>query len=143
MSLLQYAFGNDPRDPRSGRITTLATWPPTPAAMTTIQRSVGGRVPGVGESTRTVEDIRKERGFTRAYLGFENERINWVFIRTVLASIAGIAMIPLQDVLGLGTEARVNLPGTVSGNWKWRFRPKELTPEIKARLKELTLAYDR
>lgn len=143
MSLLQFAFGNDPQGPSfrphnyardlaaytggHDNDTTVGWWTST----------------GVGESTRTDEDIRKEREFTRAYLGFENERINWIFIRTVLASVAGIAMIPLQDVLGLGSEARMNLPGTVSGNWKWRFRPKALTSEITARLKELTLAYDR
>jgi 4-alpha-glucanotransferase len=143
MSLLQFAFGNDPQGPSfrphnytrdlaaytggHDNDTTVGWWTST----------------GVGESTRTAEDIRKEREFTRAYLGFENEPINWVFIRTILASVAGIAMIPLQDVLGLGSEARMNLPGTVSGNWKWRLRPKALTPEIKARLKEMTLAYDR
>jgi 4-alpha-glucanotransferase len=46
-------------------------------------------------------------------------------------------------VLGLGSEARMNLPGTLSGNWKWRFKPGVLTENIKARLKELTLNYDR
>jgi 4-alpha-glucanotransferase len=76
-------------------------------------------------------------------LGFENEPVNWVFIRTVLASVAAIAVVPLQDVLGLGSEARMNLPGTVSGNWKWRYRAGALTPEIKNRLRELTLLYDR
>jgi 4-alpha-glucanotransferase len=49
----------------------------------------------------------------------------------------------LQDVLGLGSEARMNLPGTVSGNWKWRYRASALTAEIKSRLRELTLLYDR
>ena len=91
----------------------------------------------------TLEDIRKEREFTRSYLGFDTGAINWVFIRTVLASVAATAIIPLQDVLGLGSEARLNLPGTVSGNWKWRYRRDVLTPEIKAKLKDLTLRYDR
>jgi 4-alpha-glucanotransferase len=44
-------------------------------------------------------------------------------IRAVLASVADVAIVPLQDVLGLGSTARMNLPGTVSGNWKWRYRP--------------------
>ena len=98
---------------------------------------------GVGESTRSAEDIRQERDFTRAYLGFQNEPVNWVFIRTVLASVAAIAIIPLQDVLGLGSEARMNLPGTVSGNWKWRYEPKALTKEISEQLRTLALLYDR
>jgi 4-alpha-glucanotransferase len=143
MSLLQFAFGNDPQGPSfrphnytrelaaytggHDNDTTVGWWAST----------------GVGESTRTPEDICKEREFAKAYLGFENEPINWVFIRTVLASVAAIAIIPIQDVLGLGSEARMNLPGTVSGNWKWRYRPGALTPEIKARLKALTKNYDR
>jgi 4-alpha-glucanotransferase len=98
---------------------------------------------GVGESIRTAEDIRKERDFTRAYLSFENEPINWVFIRTVLASVAATAILPLQDVLGLGSEARMNLPGTISGNWKWRYKPQVLTRELSERLRKLTMLYDR
>jgi 4-alpha-glucanotransferase len=98
---------------------------------------------GVGESTRTSEDIRKEHEFTRSYLGFENEPVNWVFIRAVLASVANTAIIPLQDVLGLGSEARMNLPGTISGNWKWRYRAKELTRALSQQLRKLTLLYDR
>jgi 4-alpha-glucanotransferase len=48
------------------------------------------------------------------YLGFDSEPVNWVFIRAVLASVAEVAIVPLQDGLGLGSEARMNLPGTVS-----------------------------
>ncbi len=143
MSLLQFAFGNDPQGPSfrphnytrdlvvytggHDNDTTVGWWTST----------------GVGESTRTAEDIRKEREFTQAYLGFENEPVNWVFIRTIMASVAAIAIIPLQDLLGLGSEARMNLPGTLSGNWKWRYRTSALAPDIKARLKDLTLLYDR
>jgi len=61
----------------------------------------------------------------------------------VLASVADVAIIPLQDVLGLGAEARMNLPGRVSGNWKWRYRPGALTGELSARLRSLTKLYDR
>jgi 4-alpha-glucanotransferase len=143
MSLLQFAFGNDPQGPtfRPHNYTSeLAAYTGGHDNDTTVGWWTST---GVGESTRTAEDIRKERKFTRAYLGFENEPINWVFIRAVMASVAAIAIIPLQDVLGLGSDARMNLPGTVSGNWKWRYRANALTPEITAKLKELTLAYDR
>jgi 4-alpha-glucanotransferase len=57
--------------------------------------------------------------------------------------VAVIAIIPLQDILGLGSEARMNLPGTVSGNWKWRYRAGALTAEMKAKIKTLTEIYDR
>jgi 4-alpha-glucanotransferase len=143
MSLLQFAFGNDPQGPSfrphnysrelvaytggHDNDTTVGWWTSS----------------GVGESTRTAADIRKERAFTRAYLGFENEPVNWVFIRTILASVAEIAIIPLQDVLGLGSSARMNLPGTVSGNWKWRYKPNALTKDLSERLRELVLLYDR
>jgi 4-alpha-glucanotransferase len=66
-----------------------------------------------------------------------------VFIRAVLASVAEIAIVPLQDVWGLGSEARMNLPGTVSGNWKWRYRPDRLTTDVSQRLRDLTVLYDR
>jgi 4-alpha-glucanotransferase len=98
---------------------------------------------GIGESTRSAEDIRKERDFTRAYLGFEDEPVNWVFIRAVMASVAEIAIFPLQDILGLGSEARMNLPGTVSGNWKWRYQQQALTKNLSERLRALTALYDR
>ena len=143
MSLLQFAFGKDPQGPSfrphnysrelvaytggHDNDTTLGWWTSS----------------GVGESTRTVEDIREEHQFTRAYLGFENGDVNWVFIRAVLASVANTAIIPLQDVLSLGSEARMNLPGTVSGNWRWRYNPNRLTKEIRDKLLALTVLYDR
>jgi len=49
----------------------------------------------------------------------------------------------LQDVLGLGTEARMNQPATLGKNWRWRMKPGSLTPEIASRLRELTDLYDR
>ena len=143
MSLLQFAFGNDPQGPSfrphnysrelvaytggHDNDTTVGWWTSS----------------GVGESTRTAKDIRKERDFTRAYLGFQNEPVNWVFIRAILASVACTAITPLQDLLGLGSEARMNLPGTVSGNWRWRYKAETLTQEIRERLYALTLLYDR
>jgi 4-alpha-glucanotransferase len=64
-------------------------------------------------------------------------------IRAVLASVADVAIVPMQDVLGLGSVARMNLPGTVSGNWKWRYRPGALSGELSARLRSLVTLYDR
>jgi 4-alpha-glucanotransferase len=101
---------------------------------------------GAGDSTRTPEDVRKEHEFARAYLNFHDDddsEINWVMIRAVLASVADVAIVPLQDVLGLGSEARMNLPGKVSGNWKWRYRPGPLSGELSARLRSLVTLYDR
>jgi len=87
--------------------------------------------------------VLKEHAFARAYLGFTDEPIHWVMIRTVLASVANTAMVPMQDVLGLGSQARMNLPGTSSGNWRWRCTPDALAPELAMRLKGLNSTYDR
>lgn len=143
MSLLQFAFGNDPQGPSfrpHNYSRELVAYTGGHDNDTTVGWWTSA---GIGESTRTAEDIRKEREFTRAYLGFENEPVNWVFIRTVMASVAEIAIVPLQDVLGLGNEARMNLPGTLSGNWKWRYRAGALTKNLSDRLRELTVLYDR
>jgi 4-alpha-glucanotransferase len=98
---------------------------------------------GAGASTRSLEDIQREREFAKAYLNAEGREMNWVFIRAVLQSVADTAIVPLQDVLGLGSEARMNTPATTSGNWKWRFRAGALTSQIRARLKELSELYGR
>jgi 4-alpha-glucanotransferase len=69
--------------------------------------------------------------------------VKWVLIRAVTASVANVAMVPLQDVLGLGSEARMNLPATMSGNWKWRYRAGALTSEHSDRLRSYVELFDR
>ena len=143
MSLLQFAFGIDPQGPTflpHNYSRDLVAYTGGHDNDTTVGWWTSA---GIGESTRTPEDIAKERDFTRAYLGFQNEPINCVFIRTVLASVANIAIIPLQDVLGLGSDARMNLPGTLTGNWKWRYKQNALTKNIGERLRRLVQLYDR
>jgi len=61
----------------------------------------------------------------------------------LLASVASTVLVPLQDVFGLGSEARMNQPGTPSGNWRWRCRSEMLTPETSGELKRLTELYER
>ncbi len=77
------------------------------------------------------------------YLGTEGREFNWDFVRLALSSVADTAIIPLQDVLGLGSEARMNYPSRASGNWSWRYLPDALTVEIKGRLAEMTEIYGR
>ena len=99
---------------------------------------------GAADSTRTPEDVRKEHELARAYLNLTDEdEINWALIRAAEASVANTVILPMQDVLGLGGSARMNLPGTISGNWKWRYRPGALSPEMSARLRSLVELYDR
>jgi 4-alpha-glucanotransferase len=94
-------------------------------------------------STRTAKQINRERKFCLNYLDSDGKEIHWDFIRTVLASVANTAIVPLQDVLGLGTEARMNLPNSTEGNWAWRYKAGALTEKIESRLKNLTDLYGR
>ncbi|HTU00646.1 MAG TPA: 4-alpha-glucanotransferase [Candidatus Sulfotelmatobacter sp.] len=75
-----------------------------------------------------------------SYLGRDVpvEEISWAFVRLAMLSVADTAIIPMQDLLGLGDEARMNRPGNSQGNWEWRFAPDRLTPALDARLRELT-----
>lgn len=84
-----------------------------------------------------------ERDFARRYLGRDGGDIAWDFIRLAFSSVADLAIVPMQDVLGLGTEARMNLPGRPAGNWGWRLQPGQLNDQIQNRLKELARLYLR
>jgi 4-alpha-glucanotransferase len=77
------------------------------------------------------------------YLNTGGEDIVWDMIRAAFASVAGSAIIPLQDILSLGSSARMNIPGIPSSNWAWRFGPGELTEKIASRLHHLTELYGR
>ncbi len=98
---------------------------------------------GVGDSTRTQNDVDREHDLAKSYFGFENEPINWALIRHVMASVADTAMMTLQDVLGLGSKARMNLPGSMGNNWKWRYRSCDLQTEFAQKLKLFCHLYDR
>jgi 4-alpha-glucanotransferase len=79
------------------------------------------------------------------YVGHEvgAESVNWEFIKLAMESVAEKAIIPMQDVLGLGNEGRMNTPATLNGNWAWRLLPDQLTPEVTQRLREMTQTYGR
>jgi 4-alpha-glucanotransferase len=79
----------------------------------------------------------------RRYLGRDGHDIAWDLIRAVMASVARTALVPVQDLLHLGSEARMNFPSRAEGNWQWRLRPGQLGPEIAVRLRELASLYDR
>ena len=79
------------------------------------------------------------------YLGREvpAEELHWELIRLAMMSVASTAVIPMQDVLGLGRQARMNLPSVTDGNWAWRLAPGQVTPEAAGRLLEVTEIYGR
>jgi 4-alpha-glucanotransferase len=101
-------------------------------------RSRGGE-----DSTRTARQVEKEREFCLRYLGTDGRQIHWDFIRAVFSSVATTVIVPLQDVLGLGSEARMNRPGRAEGNWRWRYRRSDFGPADRKRLREMTEDYGR
>ena len=131
MKVLQFAFGGDPDGPylphnystrcvvytgTHDNDTTLGWW-----------------------NTCSASD----RHNVQLYLGRDGSDISWDFIRAALASVADMAIVPMQDVLNLGSEGRMNTPGNASGNWGWRYTSDQLTVELAERLGSLTHIYGR
>lgn len=94
-------------------------------------------------TTRSAEQISREQEHTLRYVGTSGREIHWDLIRLAIASVADTAIFPMQDVLGLGSEARMNMPSTTSGNWRWRLLPGQFTSEHEQRLKHLARTFDR
>jgi 4-alpha-glucanotransferase len=84
-----------------------------------------------------------ERRNAECYLGRSEDGIHWSFIRAALCSPASLSVIPLQDVLGLGSEARMNTPSLDGGNWRWRFRENQLDGKDATKLAQLVELSDR
>lgn len=89
------------------------------------------------------ERTAEEKDLIRRYLGRPDKDIAWEFIRMAMASVARMAVIPLQDIFLLGSSARMNTPSVLGGNWAWRYESDDLEPEVAKRLRELTSLYGR
>jgi 4-alpha-glucanotransferase len=142
MAILQFAFGTDPqaRDFRPHNYPrNLVVYTGTHDNDTTNGWWTGD----AGHSTRSADDIALERDYARRYLNVETEAMPWPVIRAALASVADTAIVPMQDVLGLGSEARINQPGSGAGNWRWRMRPDHIASPALARLATLTETFER
>ena len=150
MKIVQFAFGSDAQaegflphnhSVRSAVYTgthdndTVAAWFHDPG--------------GSATSERSADQANEERRAALAYMGRTSadvERgleIHWEMIRLAMASVARTAIVPAQDVLGLGNEARMNRPGQAGGNWRWRLAPGAVTPAIEARLLAFARTYGR
>jgi len=84
-----------------------------------------------------------EKWFMHRYLARDNRDVAWDLIRLGWSSNANLAIAPVQDILDLGTEARMNMPGRPDGNWRWRMRPGTFNDQIIGRLADLTDTYAR
>jgi 4-alpha-glucanotransferase len=94
-------------------------------------------------TTQTPEEVLAERAFALRYLGTSGEEIHWDMIRAAMTSVADTAVFPLQDILGLDSNARMNIPGHASGNWGWRFQASQLDTRTITRLADMTAVYSR
>ncbi len=87
---------------------------------------------------------RRDKAFAKHYLNIRSTKeIHWDFIRAALSSVADTAVIPMQDYLGLGAEARINIPSTLGDNWKWRLKKGQLDEGLAKRIREMTKLYGR
>jgi 4-alpha-glucanotransferase len=99
------------------------------------------------DSTRSREEAAREREYCLRYLGSDGSEIHWDFIRAALSSVADLAIIPAQDLLGLDSRARMNVPARPTGAWAWRLMGRltsgGLTRDVSKRLREMTETYGR
>ena len=114
MAILQFAFGGDAKNlylPHNHRANTVV-------------------YPGTHDNNTTLgwfaASDEKSRDHVRRYLRVDGREVGWDFIRATYASVANLAVIPLQDLMNLGSAARFNSPGKSQGNWSWRYRPEQL-----------------
>jgi 4-alpha-glucanotransferase len=142
MRILQFAFGGDSKnmDLPHNYIQNSVAYTGTHDNDTTVGwfNSEAGKGSG-----RDQEQIEKERKFCLDYLNTPGKEIHWDFVRAVWASTANSALAPMQDLLGLGNDARMNLPGSTDGNWYWQCKAGDFSDEIAERLKHLTELYGR
>ncbi|MCH5248785.1 MAG: 4-alpha-glucanotransferase [Lachnospiraceae bacterium] len=87
---------------------------------------------------------RRDKAFAKKYLNTNKSKgLHWEFIRAAMASIADTCIIPMQDYLGLGAEARINIPSTLGLNWKWRMLPGAFDEKLALRIRKMTKLYFR
>jgi len=86
---------------------------------------------------------KTEKAAVAAYLEIENDKVVWPLIRAAASSVAATCLYPVQDILELSSEARMNVPSRPSGNWSWRCPENVLTPQLAAKLAALTQVTDR
>jgi 4-alpha-glucanotransferase len=146
MAILQFAFSTDPQAPTFRP----HNYEPQLVAYTgghDNDTMFGWWRSGVAQSTRTQADVKKEYADAQNYFGVSanelDREVNWIFIREVMKSVADTVLFPMQDVLGLGSEARMNTPGTLGGNWTWRLSPDGLRAADQSRLRLFAEIYER
>jgi len=131
MKILQFAFSNDPDDPflPHNYVENCVAYTGTHDNDTSL-----------GWYKKATE---QEQDLCRRYLARSGNDISWDMVRGVWSSIASLALAPMQDLLSLDSDARMNYPGRASGNWFWRLAPNALSPGLQAHLFEYNHLYSR
>lgn len=142
MRVLQFAFGGDSKnqDLPHNYERNCVVYTGTHDNDTVLGWASKRRPKNVEGADPTTE---RELDFCLRYLDSDGTELNWDFIRAALGSVAALVVTPMQDVLSCGSEARMNLPSTSEGNWKWRFTGDQVTVEVRNRLRELTALFGR
>lgn len=132
MRILQFAF--EDRDPENNFL------PHNYSRNTVAYTGTHDNDTVVGWYNSVNEEIKE---YVRRYLKSDGVNIHWDFIQTLLSSCADTSIIPLQDLLGLDSHARMNFPSSAGGNWQWRFTKDMITKDISERLHYLCKLYGR
>lgn len=131
MKILQFAFASDPDDPFLPH-----NYPENCVVYT-----------GTHDNDTTLGWFmtapEEEREFARKYLDSDGNDIAWDMIRSLWSSVAMFSLAPMQDLLSLGPEARMNFPGKPAGNWDWRMKDRDLNEALGKRLEEINYLYGR
>lgn len=131
MKILQFAFASGPKNPFLPH-----NYPEHCVVYTGTHDNDTSR----GWYERVPEE---EKSFYRRYLVRDGSHVAWDLIRACWASVARLALAPMQDFLDLGNQARMNYPGTSSGNWGWRMPEDALSEDLAQRIAEINYIYDR
>ncbi len=132
MKVLQFAFGGDADN---------AYLPHNHRKNSVVYTGTHDNETIVGWYENLEEEVKEQ---VDAYFGLEEgQDVNWVFIRAALSSVADTVIIPMQDYLGLGNEARINLPSSLGKNWEWRMKEEACSKELAKKIHGLTKIYGR
>jgi 4-alpha-glucanotransferase len=143
MRILQMAFGGDPK--ANDYLPHNHRWDSVVYTATHDHNTSAGwfTAPAGSETTQSESEVLLERQHALRYIATDGHEIHWDMIRAAFASVARHAIFPLQDMLGLGSAHRMNRPGSMGGNWEWRFDWEDISEASGARLLDLACLYGR
>jgi len=135
MAVLQFAFGEDRTHRPTNYVHELVSFTGTHDNDTT--RGWWAKLKRDAQNPSNAH-ARAEVERVKCYFQTDGHEISWSFIQAIMTSVAQVALIPMQDVLNLGSEARMNIPGRAKGNWGWRCKSEDITSAVISRLRKLT-----